>query len=361
MLTNTLHQAMNATLDYLATLSHDGVCPTEAQARLCPLQERLAGTQVDLVWQTEAYDESVHYDALLRRPGEGTVSLSFCPDRALPWPLRGVHRWSDQDLLRVNHQVLTVDQAIACLDFIWEDRQLIDRLVNVCLIQETLAQDPINLSHDELQQAMDGFRRARRLYTAEATRHWIERRGMTHEQLERYVSDEAIIAKLRQQVTAGRVEEYFAQHQAAFDAAAIARIDVTDEELARRLAALIRSGDLDFYRAADQQFLAADRRFEQASPVRFTSIRRGQAPAELANAVFAAPPGTVPPAVPTENGYCVVRVLAVTPAVLDDVTRGAIEQQLFDGWLEERREAIAIEWNWGNAARLAHGEAAPAA
>src|SRR5207247_7550669 len=112
-------------------------------------------------------------DALLHLPGEGTISLSFCPDRALPWPLRGVHRWSDKDLVRVNDTVLQVDQAIACLDFIWGEWPLVKRLVDTCLIQEALQKDPIDLSDAQLQQAMDGFRRAHQLYTAEDPFRWM--------------------------------------------------------------------------------------------------------------------------------------------------------------------------------------------
>src|SRR5438094_5255133 len=139
---------------------------------------------------------------------EGTVSLSFCPDRAIPWPLRGVQRWREQDLLRVNATVLRVDQAIACLDFIWDEARIINRLINVCLIQEALAKDPVTLSDAELQCALDGFRRAHKLYTAEDTYRWLERHGMTHEKIERYVADEATVATLRDRVTAGRVEDY---------------------------------------------------------------------------------------------------------------------------------------------------------
>src|SRR3712207_2194214 len=95
-------------------------------------------TPIDLVWEEAVYDGAVHYDALLQLPGEGTVSLGFAPDRGLPWPLRGVQRWSDADLVRVDGSILKVDQAIGCLDFLWEDRRLMDRLVNVCLIDEAL-------------------------------------------------------------------------------------------------------------------------------------------------------------------------------------------------------------------------------
>src|SRR5262245_49738026 len=95
----TLRRALVDSLDYLVTLTREGIRPAEARARLRLLQEQHPETGVDLLWEEEAYDQSVHYDALLRLSGEGTISLSFCPERALPWPLRGVQRWSEADLV----------------------------------------------------------------------------------------------------------------------------------------------------------------------------------------------------------------------------------------------------------------------
>src|SRR5688572_20120200 len=117
-ITPRLQRAVSETLDYLLTLVRDGTRPTEAKTRLHALRDHHPAIELDLVWQEEVYDGSLHYDALLRMAGEGTVSLSVCPERALPWPMRGVHRWSDAELAMVNDTVLLVDQAVACLDFI---------------------------------------------------------------------------------------------------------------------------------------------------------------------------------------------------------------------------------------------------
>src|SRR6185503_10092559 len=92
--------ALGEVLDYLRQISQESSPPSEARTRLRLLQQRHPRTSMELVWETEAYDNSIHYDVLLRADGQGTTSLSYCPDRVQPWPLRGVHRWSEQDLLR---------------------------------------------------------------------------------------------------------------------------------------------------------------------------------------------------------------------------------------------------------------------
>src|SRR5205085_1049945 len=115
--------------------------------------------------------------------------------------------------------------AIACLDFIWDEARLVERLLNVCLLQEALEQEPIEPSDAELQRAMDAFRRARRLYTAEETHDWMERHGITHEKLERLVANQALAARLCERVTEGQVEAAFEARRAEFDTARIARFD----------------------------------------------------------------------------------------------------------------------------------------
>jgi putative peptide maturation system protein len=284
----TLQQTVGDTLDYLMTLVNEGVRPPEAKARLRFLQKRHPDTSMNLVWEEDVYDGSMHYDALLRLPEGATVSLSFCPARALPWPLRGAHRWSEAELARVNNTILRVDQAIACLDFIWHEAPILNRLINVCLIQEEFEEHPIELTDAELQRGMDAFRRAQQLYHAEDTHRWMQQRGLTQEQFERLVADNLALAKLRDRVAEGRVEAYFAQARAAFDTVQLARLTFADEESARQTQRQIQAGEVDFYQAAQRQFLVAGGEAERAL---FATLRRTEAAAELATAVFEAAPG----------------------------------------------------------------------
>jgi putative peptide maturation system protein len=348
---DSLRHAVVDGLDYLLGLQREGVRPDEASVRLQAVRGRHPDLAIDLLAEEESYDQSVHYDVLFRHAGEGTVSLSYCPDRALPWPLRGVHRWSDADLVRVNANVLTVDQAIACLDFIWDEAPIIERLINLCLIQEELAREPITLSDAELQEAMDKFRSAKKLFKAEDTLRWLERHGMTHESLERYVANDALLARLRDRIAADGVEQYFRQHPGDFDTARVARLEVADERRARELAEQIRAGRLDFLAAAERCFFEAAERGAPPKAGLLAVIERRQAAPALREQLFAAAPGQLIGPVPIETGHALLRVLAIVPARLDGRTRAVIKDILFDDWLAERRRAARIEWCWGNASK----------
>jgi putative peptide maturation system protein len=346
-----LTQALSETLDYLHGLSRDGVRPREARARLRHLQERYPEVEMDLLCEAQPFDETTHYDVLLGLGTEGTVSLSFCPDRGTPWVLRAVHRWSDMDLLRVNEAVLEVDVALASLDFIWDEARITDRLVNACLVREALAKDPITLSDAELQAAMDAYRRARKLYSADDTQRWMKRHGLTTEKLEGLVADEATVARLRQRIAAGRLESYFAEHRTDFDVAAVARFEVSDAAAARHVGEQLRTDPGRFYDLAEQHFQTEAAGAQVAPRDLFTILQRRDVAPALGAAVFTASAGDVVGPVRSDAGHVFLRVLSITPACLNEATRRAITTILFQEWLEQRRTAARIEWYWGSTGR----------
>lgn len=350
-LNDTLRQAVLNVLDYLLSLQQEGVQPREARVRLQALRECHPDLQIDLLAEEEAFNHSIHYDSLVHCAGKGTVSLSYCPERAVPWPLRGVHRWNEGDLVRVNANILQVHAAIACLDFIWDEVQIIERLVDLCIIHEEMDRQPIDLTDTELQEAMNKFRAAKKLFSAEETMRWMERHGMTHETLERYVAETAILPKLRDQIAAGQVEAYFYQHQNDFDIVQVARLEVADASEAHELAEQIRAGAQNFFAAAEQLFLDAAKQGVSPKASLFATIERHQADPTLREQLFACAPGQLVGPVPVETGYALMRVLAITFAQLDDRTCTVIKDILFKDWLDKRRQGSHIEWCWGNASK----------
>lgn len=348
---DSLRQALIEALDYLQALQREGVRPDEARARLQSFRGQHRDLAIELLHEIQHYDNTVHYDLLLRRAGEGTASLSYCPERTVPWPMRGVHRHDEGNLVRVNAHTLTVDQAIACLDFIWDDGRIIEGLVNTCLIHEELERDPIPFTDAELQEALNKFRAAKGLHKAKDTLRWLEEHGMSQEGLERHVRSDALVARLRDRVVADAVDQYFKQHGREFDTVRMARLEVATERQAHELAEQIRSGKLDFYAAAERCFVeaAACSATPEGNP--FTVIERRHASPAIREQMFAAKPGELVGPVSVGDNSALFRILKIDPGQLDGRVREAIKTILFDGWLAERRRSARIEWCWGNASK----------
>ena len=353
------HHVLQDVLGYLQGLVGERADPDVALRRLTPVRDRHPGTSIDVVWEDQAFDGSMHYDALIRPPGGRTISLSVCAATELPWPLRGLQRWRDSDLLRVNGIALPVASAIAQLDVLWEKTQLMQRLVDSCLIEEALRRSPVEVNDDDVQAALDAMRRGRRLYTIADTEAWMKSTGMTWQTLEETATNLARAAKLRDRVVGDRVESTFAHNRAAFDTIAFALVQVSSQRRAAELAETVRNGGVTLLDAAQRAFLLSAG--EGLQPV-LRRLRRHQLGAEfgrevpmalgdVAAADFEA--GRVIGPVATADSFLLVQVLALEPAELDDRVRAAVKVKLFDDWLAERRRAAKIEWFWGKVEQTA--------
>lgn len=334
-------------LVFLQTTVRDGVGPEEALSRLTSLRERHPGAEIVLLWERERHARAVHYDLLLRQHGiGGTISLGVAPDRATPWLLRAASHSAESEIARVNSRSLDIQRVVSYLDALWGDARLMQRMVDDLLVDEAIDELRIEPSAAHVQGAMDAFRRARRLHSAEQTRRWMDVQGLSRAQLERLVTRDAAEHALRERVADDdHVTRYFERNARQFDTADIARLRVETKEEAARLTERIRAGELDFFQAAQDRFLDG-----ASSPGRtlFATLRRGDLSPEQAALIFDAAPGAVL-LIPSERSNEVVRVFRVTPARLDDATRSAIRDAHFDDWLAERRSRATVEWFWGYA------------
>lgn len=321
----------------------DDASPESARDRLSDLRARHPRVPMRLLWQREAATDEYHYD-LLFPSTEGTVSLAYAPNRTIPWPLRGGQRSGEQLVVRVNGVDMTMERTVTTLDVLLEDTGLARQLVNAALVEQALATRQTDLSDERLQQAMDAFRRARGLLTTEVMRRWMTERGLSHARLEEIVTNEAAVADLRREVVEGRAEEFFAAHRGEFDRLRVIRLRYADPERADAAAALLRDGDPVTLAAQEVLVGLATCRMEANS--RDDLVALFGAPAADAREGQVLGPARLP-----DGGLCVARVLAVEPAVLDELTREFVERRIFDDWLGEQRRDAHVEWFWGSRAR----------
>lgn len=330
-------------LEYLYTLSRDEVRPEDALRRLSGLRKAYAGCRVDLLWEDDPYSKRTHYDVLLEVEGEGSVSLSLCPLGETPWPLRGIQRSRERDLVRVNRETVDVMGAMAVIDIMRDKTQVMAHLVTQCLIHGAVTDRALEVSDEEVEAVVDRFRRRRGLYGIEQTHEWLTQRGLTPEDLYKLLAAEAAKVKLREEIAEGHIEGYFASHEREFDTVRLARLRVRGKDKAGCLYDKLSAGELDFFEAAQRQFLE-DAQSDTGGLL--VAARREQIPHAYADAIFRAEAGEL--LGPFQNGdeYEILRVLQISRAKMDEDTREAVKDRLFEEWLERERQKATVEWFW---------------
>jgi putative peptide maturation system protein len=331
-------------LECLERVSAERLQPDQAFDRLRPLRQQYGETSIDLIWDDEAFDGSVHYDALIRPANaKKTISLSVCPDDELPWALRGLQRWRDSELLRVNDVTMAVEQAITQLDVLWDEPGLMQRLIDSCIVTGELQRRDVQVSKQEVQAAFDSMRRRRGLFTTAALQAWMQDTGMSRATLDELAVRLARTSKLRSLIVGPELDEYVGAHRADFDEIKIAVLEVNSQADALRVFETVRQGT-GILAAAHSLFMA-DARGVQVS---FRREERHVLAAEF-DASDLSPGATHLCA--RDDHFLVIQVLAVQEAQAGPMTTERAKARLFQQWLAAQRSTARIEWFWGDTQR----------
>jgi putative peptide maturation system protein len=343
-LSDELKRAADRGLILLDHLNAERVPPERTAALVAALGADFPSLRFELVWEREPCKGQIHYDLLLFTASGESLSLNLCPAQSLPWPLRGALPNSDGEIVRVGTRKVRVAEVISYLDFVWQDRRLVSRIVDTAIIDAELEARPIAVEDEELQDAMDEFRIRRGLLTEEATDQWLERNCLTHGRLEQIVELDCRVARLRARIAAGRVEAQFATDPTPFRRVVVALVDLpTVEEAWRFVGAAERAG---FWSAAEIE-LGRRGAAGRALPPLLQTFDLASAAPEI-RPLFDLEVGALVPPTRLGEGYAVGKIIAHQPATLDAATHRRIEEQLFDAWLAAQRSAADVEWYWGD-------------
>jgi putative peptide maturation system protein len=343
-------------IDCLDRVTRQQVQPLQACAHLNGVRKRHPEASIELVWEDQTFDGALHYDALIRDGERRAISVSVCPDDALPWPLRGLQRWRDSDLLRVNGVVLQVADALFQLDMLWDKTSLMQRLVDSCLVEAELQHRAVEVTAAEVQTAFDDMRRRRGLLSAAELKAWMLDSGSSLHALENLATNRARVAKLRDLIAGDRVDGFFDAHRGEFETIALALLTTPSKRIAADVASAIAAPQCDFFQAAQSAFVKDRSRRTQLSLV---SDPRQSIAAELGVDLTNAFPGQMVGPLTSANGWALIHVLSTEDVELSPAVRTAVKDRIFSEWLHEQRRAARIEWFRGETHKTAQAVNAP--
>jgi putative peptide maturation system protein len=218
--------------------------------------------------------------------------------------------------------------------------EFLQAAIDAAIIRQTTERQAIEVSDEELQQAADDFRAVRELYSPEAIATWLAARRLTFEDWEALIECNLLRQKLRETVTAGKIEQHFAENKLAFDEAEISRLVVADEDIARELLAQITEEGADFHSLARSYSIDAATRLAGGYAGK---LKRADMEAAVESAVFGAQPGKVVGPFKLDDGWHLIKIESLHRAELDDTVRETIKAQVFADWLDERRQHSEIK------------------
>jgi putative peptide maturation system protein len=280
----------------------------------------------------------VDYDVLLGYPDGGTLALTWHADDGVPWFVQYADHWAANYVVTVNDGHVTIQQALLFLKLAGRQYpDLMTQLVEQQLIVEAIEKDPLPVSATELQAASDEFRIAIGLSSADETRRWLEEMGLSIVRFQELLRGKIQAQKLKDRVTADRIEPYFEAHREGFDLVQFFQVEAPVAAVASNLAR----------RAREQNLITAIR----TNAVRIGgkdlgAVLRSQRVCELPSVLTSAVPGEVVGPVAESGRYWVAEVFDRQPARLDAQTRAAIHEKLFREWLTDQRKQATVHWHW---------------
>jgi len=244
----------------------------------------------------------------------------------------------DYEALTVDGEPVSLRDLIAAAKYAGKT-EFVELAVEAALLRRAARELDIEATAEDLQEAANTFRKARGLYNAQEAQAWLTAHHLSMEEWQAGLEFDVLTRKVREAVTEKKIEPHFAQHLLSFEHVTLSQILVKDEHLARELLAQVAEEDADFHALA--------RRYSTDAATRPAGgylgiVRRGELPAAVQAAVFGARPGETAGPFETREGWQIVRVESVRPAVLDEETREEIRRALFAEWRARVRENARV-------------------
>lgn len=229
----------------------------------------------------------------------------------------------------------------------WKSRGALNRLLQQTIEEQIILtsakQQGLQASDQELQEAADSFRQQNHLQQAAEMQSWLEARQLSVQDFEQGLELTILRVKLAEKVIGEQIDRFFAENQSRFEHAQVSQIVVEREGMAEELLSQIQEDGKDFAVLARKH--SEDDNSRLAGGYLGAMPRDALNSSEIEAAVFGAKPGTVLGPFKTAQGFHLIHVAEIIPAQLNDRTRDAIREHLFEQWLADQVKHSSVQEN----------------
>lgn len=218
-------------------------------------------------------------------------------------------------------------------------------LIKFKVLDDEISAAGIDVSEDEVMEELTAFRLERNLLTAEATQKWLNEQLLNMDNLWGVAERQAKLSKLRRTVfDAEAIDEHFALNKATLSKVECYQIIVDKEAKASELAALIKQKSSFFDLARQHSEDQETRKQCGYAGIRYLS----EFESNIQFKVQTASEGDIIGPLKSQGQYYLIYIDKFYPATLDDQSREAVSNQLFQKWCANKINSTLVEWQIGN-------------
>lgn len=228
--------------------------------------------------------------------------------------------------LQIGDRTITANELLPLLS----KYQLLPKLWQESLIDEAIA--PFDCTPTEQAQACQEFYAQQQLTTEEARQVWLQKQGLTAEQLMQLMARQKRIEKFKQATWGSKLESYFLKRKRKLDQVIYSLIRVQDKDIAQELFFRLRDDGQPFTELARQYSQGAEAQTNGLiGPVSLSTPHP-----KLARLLTISQPGQLHPPVHIGEWWVVMRLEKILPAQLDEPMRQKLLDELCANWLQEK-------------------------
>jgi len=236
--------------------------------------------------------------------------------------------------ITISHEDILHQVKLSC-----QIPEIVEQIVTRKIIEDAAAEAGIKVETEELQKAADSLRLMSQLNSAEETKVWLQKNGLSLDDFEELIYNNVISGKLAHHLFADKVEPFFVEHQLDYAGVVMYEVVLDDEDLAMELFYAIQEGEMSFYEVAHQYI--QDTELRRKGGYRGI-VQRKELKPEISAAVFAATPPQVLKPILTSKGVHLILVEEIIEPELDNKRRYQILSDLFAGWLKQQIAAVEV-------------------
>jgi len=245
-------------------------------------------------------------------------------------------------VIKIDDEAISAEQFVKLLKFSDEFSELAEKIVRNKLTVHAAKKRGIKVSADEVQQETDDFRRYLGLHRAKNTQEWMDRVGISLDELENLMTERVYKKKMVKTISTDEaVEEYFKLNSPKFDTVELKHIIVNNEGEAKELMAMLEDEPENFDKFAGEHSLDNE---TKDSGGRIGSVQRGSLPNEIDAKVFNAAEKDIigPFRMEGDELYEIIQVIKKRSAKLDDSLKMKVSDAIYNEWLGARMQEHSV-------------------